>query len=162
MQQARASAARRRLEKFLQHQFAGPLPVAFDAWKRFTIVSRRRRWEFKFHLNDQRIFKGRQHLRKSKERIAALREQIATLSVRRDQLVNLTDEHVLIEADTLQERRVLEGILRSFALAMSYLHTLALQQSCPRTQTALLAQALLDSTQAVSYTHLTLPTIYSV
>ena len=141
----KTSASRRRLDRFLQHSLTGPLPGAFEAWKRFAVVARRKRFEFQFHLLDQRIFKSRQQLRKSQERTQELREQLAVQEAIRSELMDLNDEQVLVEADTLQERRVLEGILRSLTLSMSYLHTLSMQLACPKNQPALLASALFES-----------------
>jgi hypothetical protein len=56
--------------------------------------------------------------------------------------VDVNEEQVLVEADTLQERRTLEGILRSLSLSLSYMHTVAMQLACPANQPALLAQLL--------------------
>jgi hypothetical protein len=52
------------------------LPGVFEQWKRFALVARRRRFEFKFHVTDQRIFKTRQQLRKRQDNVLDLRAQV--------------------------------------------------------------------------------------
>jgi hypothetical protein len=68
--------------------------------------------------------------------------QISAHQAARRELADVNEEQVLVEADTLQERRALEGIVRSLSLSLSYIHTVAMQLACPGNQPALLAQLL--------------------